>query len=128
MRNVRWKYNLPTVRPRFPGHFSERRPFIFHILPSTKPELINQQRKTRWSGTIADFVGRENLRTNAKKKRSEQKCSRQGPQDLLFLPQSLTISVTLPKLCNKFSGPNIVAVFSKSALTGRRRRKTRTYK
>lgn len=56
-------------------------------------------------------MGRENLGTNAKKKWSEQKGSIQGRQYLLFLPQTLTISVTLLKLCNRYSGPTSLRCF-----------------
>ncbi|CAI4847062.1 CCQ_1a_G0054720.mRNA.1.CDS.1 [Saccharomyces cerevisiae] len=77
--------------------------FFFFLLP-TKSELIYQPKK-------AHFVGRENLGTNAKKKWSEQKGSIQGRQYLLFLPQTLTISVTLLKLCNRYSGPTSLRCF-----------------
>ncbi|CAI7471436.1 CRE_collapsed_G0056550.mRNA.1.CDS.1 [Saccharomyces cerevisiae] len=70
--------------------------------------LAANQTRGMWDG---NFVGRENLGTNAKKKWSEQKGSIQGRQYLLFLPQTLTISVTLLKLCNRYSGPTSLRCF-----------------
>ncbi|CAI4938384.1 CRE_HP_G0052890.mRNA.1.CDS.1 [Saccharomyces cerevisiae] len=70
--------------------------------------LAANQTRGIWDG---NFVGRENLGTNAKKKWSEQKGSIQGRQYLLFLPQTLTISVTLLKLCNRYSGPTSLRCF-----------------
>ncbi|CAI4784359.1 BGN_3a_G0055170.mRNA.1.CDS.1 [Saccharomyces cerevisiae] len=70
--------------------------------------LAANQTRGMWDG---NFVGRENLRTNAKKKWSEQKGSIQGRQYLLFLPQTLTISVTLLKLCNRYSGTTSLRCF-----------------
>ncbi|CAI4778802.1 BMB_G0055280.mRNA.1.CDS.1 [Saccharomyces cerevisiae] len=70
--------------------------------------LAGNQTRGMWDG---NFVGRENLGTNAKKKWSEQKGSIQGRQYLLFLPQTLTISVTLLKLCNRYSGPTSLRCF-----------------
>ncbi|CAI5340154.1 ASB_HP2_G0055270.mRNA.1.CDS.1 [Saccharomyces cerevisiae] len=70
--------------------------------------LAANQTRGMWDG---NFVGRENLGTNAKRKWSEQKGSIQGRQYLLFLPQTLTISVTLLKLCNRYSGPTSLRCF-----------------
>ncbi|CAI7388139.1 ASB_collapsed_G0055920.mRNA.1.CDS.1 [Saccharomyces cerevisiae] len=70
--------------------------------------LAANQTRGMWDG---NFVGRENLGTNAKKKWSEQKGSILGRQYLLFLPQTLTISVTLLKLCNRYSGPTSLRCF-----------------
>lgn len=102
----------PHRTPTFSGTFlGQTLFFFFFFLLPTKSELIYQPKKARWTDTWADFVGRENLGTNAKKKWSEQKGSIQGRQYLLFLPQTLTISVTLLKLCNRYSGPTSLRCF-----------------